>query len=82
MAEKRGNARVCGQCYVERLRPDMYEPVTYIEGACSLCGDPFAFVHRVSWAEIDSYREEIAREELTAWNQAVKDVAVQQEVRT
>lgn len=56
--EARGKARACGPCYL-LLRPGEYEPEwTTDPEECSVCGDPYAVCHRVSWAEVDSYRRE------------------------
>jgi hypothetical protein len=56
-AEKRGNARVCGDCWY-LLRPDQYEPFTFnwTDEPCSLCGHGGGALHRVSWTEVDEYR--------------------------
>ena len=48
--------RVCGDCW-HILRPDAYEPYTFIDGKCSMCGQ-YAYVHRVRKAEVAG---EIAR---------------------
>ena len=50
--------RVCGDCWYI-LRPDMYEPNTYIDGKCNMCGQ-FAYVHRVAKSEV--------RAEIELWN--------------
>lgn len=45
--------RVCGDCWYD-VRPDQYEPFTFIDGTCDRCGASNVNVHRVSRAELDA----------------------------
>lgn len=56
--DKRGPARACADCWY-LIRPDQYEPFTFIEGKCSVCGNETLAVHRVSWSEVDEYNAEV-----------------------
>jgi len=51
---KRIATKVCGSCWYS-LRPDQYEPFSGDYGKCSMCGDTFSIVHRVSRREVESY---------------------------
>ncbi len=57
LKQKRGIARVCGDCWY-KLRPTEYEPYTtdYYD-TCAACGG-FAYLHRVSWDEVDELKKE------------------------
>lgn len=61
VARTNNETRVCGDCW-HILRPDSYEPMTFIDGTCSMCGAEATYIHRVRKAEVQDWRDMVAAE--------------------